>query len=390
MREGRPFGFALVVAALVFTLVAIPNLFENLDATDTMVVQSLGGTLTWYTDQGPKPQMLGRITKYHKRSQYEFGGANALNVQFNDGGHAKIHGSIAWEMPTDPKTLTALHARYGTQESVEAQLIRTVVDKAVYMTGPTMSSTESYASKKTELIRLVSDQVNHGVFQTRAKSVREKDPLSGQDRTVAITEIVEENGRPVRQESSPLEEFGIRAFNLSISKMEYDPKVEAQIQTQQQATMQVQTAIADALKATQAAITAEKQGEAEAAKAKWAQEVIKAKEVTAAEQRLRVSELDAKSAEQAKRREILLGEGESERRKLIMSADGALEKKLDATIKINEIWATAFREFKGRLTPDVVMGGAAGGNAFDATQAAMQSIAIKSVRELAVDTSAKK
>ena len=37
-----------------------------------------------------------------------------------------------------------------------------------------------------------------------------------------------------RQERSPLGDFGIHTFNLSLNEISYDPTVEAQIKTQQE------------------------------------------------------------------------------------------------------------------------------------------------------------
>jgi len=120
--------------------------------------------------------------------------------------------------------------------------------------------------------------------------------------------------------------------------------------------MQVQTAMAQAREAEQKAITVAKEGEANAAKAKWEQEVIKAKAVTEATQKMEVATLQAKAAEQTKREQILLGEGESARKKLVMVADGALEKKLEAWVKVNELYAEAMRDYSGNWVPTVVMG----------------------------------
>jgi hypothetical protein len=157
-----------------------------------------------------------------------------------------------------------------------------------------------------------------------------------------------------------LSEFGIRTFNLSLNSVTYDDVVERQIQQQQAAKMQVQTAIANAKKAEQDAITAQKNGEAEAAKAKWEQEVFKAKAVTEAQQKLEVAKLDADSAEQFKRAETLRGEGEANRRRLVMQADGALDKKLSAMVDINKAYAEALGKGNIALVPQIVSGGGAG------------------------------
>ncbi len=84
--------------------------------------------------------------------------------------------------------------------------------------------------------------------------------------------------------------------NLSINSIDYDSSVEGQIKSQQSLTMQVQTAMANAKKAEQDAITTEQQGKADAAKAKWDQEVLKAKAVTAAQQQKEVAALNAQTA----------------------------------------------------------------------------------------------
>jgi hypothetical protein len=127
----------------------------------------------------------------------------------------------------------------------------------------------------------------------------------------------------------------------------------------------VQTSKANAQKATQDAITTMKQGEANAAKAKWDQEVIKAKLVTEAQSRNAVAILDVNTAEMKKRKDILEGEGIATKKRLIMAADGALDQKLQAYITTQKYWADAFSNYGGSLVPTIVTGGggANGGNA---------------------------
>ena len=151
------------------------------------------------------------------------------------------------------------------------------------MTGPLMSSKESYAERRNELISLIDDQIVRGVYKTEIIQEKQKDPITGQDKTVSIVKLIlDRNALYARQDHSPLEEFAIKTFNLAINEVKYDPTVEAQIKQQQDMIMQVQTSIAESKRAEQTALTAAKNGEAEAAKAKWDQEVIKARLVTEA------------------------------------------------------------------------------------------------------------
>lgn len=123
----------------------------------------------------------------------------------------------------------------------------------------------------------------------------------------------------------------------------------------------IQTAQANAKKAEQDVITTSKQGEAEAAKAKWEQEVIKAKLVTEAEQRNKVAQLDVSTAEMTKRKLTLEGEGEAAKKRAIMLADGALDQKLKAYVETQKYWAEAFSNYKGNVTP-LYQSGGSGGN----------------------------
>jgi hypothetical protein len=362
--QGNPISalkLGAVAVLFIFCLWGSKNLFEINDANKILVVQSpIAGKLSWYTDAGVKWQGFGKVTKYPKRDIYEF----KTSVRFNDGGHGTMEGSVSYDLPMDAKNLTNIQSKFGGPKALEAQLIATVVNKAIYMTGPLMSSKESYSEKRNYLIQYVEDQIQNGVYRTISKEVKTTDQMTGSDKTITQVEICMKNGIPERQEAAAMDVFGIKTFNFAINQLPYDPAVEAQIKGQQQITMDVQTAIASAKKAEQNAITVAKEGEANAAKAKWEQEVIKAREVTQAQQKMEVAALDMKAAEFKKKEQILLGEGEAERKKLVMTADGALDKKLEAYKEVNKAYAEAIAAYKGNWVPSVVMGneGKAGSN----------------------------
>ena len=397
----------LAVGLSVFALIVVVSLsgmiIENVDAKEIVVIQDpIDGEFHWYTTAGIKLQGFGTVTSYPKRAIYEFrcdtykeGTSESqcaegttdgrISIRFNDGGHGWVDGSIQYEMPLDSPNLTELHVRFGSRDAIQKQLIETVVNKSVYMTGPLMSSRESFADKRNDLLRYVEDQVEAGGYQTNARDVRVKDELSGADKTVKLVEIVNgATGQPLRQEEAQLTKFGLKPFNFSIKRLPYDAEVEGQIKQQQQITMQVQTAIAESRQAEQRAITVEQQGKADAAKAKWDQEVVKAKFVTEAQQRLEIAELDRKAAVETKAKDILLGEGEARRRELVMSADGALDKKLQTYLETQKVWAEAVKGYQGNWVPGIVMGGGPNGAASGA-QDLVNLLTAKTARELGLD-----
>lgn len=404
LRRIFAIGMAAILA-IVFT-VAAHWTFEQVDAHEIMVVQApWSGNLTWHVTSGVKWQNFGKVTFYNKRSIYSFDKEEwkdtkdekgavkrqlvccGLAVQFNDGGHGTMLGSIQYDMPLDVKNLTAIHTRFGSQEAVQRQVIETVTGKAVYLAGPLMSSTESYAERRSDLIHFVEDQIQNGVYRTRQREVRVKDQLSGQERTTMVVEIVMgKDGKPERQEEAVLSEFGIKAFNFTIKKLPYDERVEAQIQQQQQIKMEVQTSVADAKKAEQRTITVTEQGKADAAVAKWTQEKVNAKDIAEAEKNKKVAELNAQAAEQYKREQILRGQGDAEKKRLVMEADGALEPKLKALVEIAKANADAIKGYQGNWVPGVVFGGNASTAApGSGAQMLVDMLTANAARQLGVD-----
>lgn len=392
---------ALSAVALIVLSISSFGLFEYMDASEYMVIQSpLSGDLAWHTGGGGmKWQGFGKVTKFHRSAQYEFempadeaSVGNAVKIRFNDGGEAHISGSVRYELAPDEVLLTKLYQKFRTQDGVENSLVRPIVHRSVYMSGPLMSSAESFSKRRNDLISYIVDQAQHGVYRTVSTEEKTIDELSGESKTVTRVDRVTDPKAPegfARQEISPSAEFGLKFFNLSISRMPYNERVEKQIEAQQNATMAIQTAIAEAKKAQQKTITVEEEGKASAAAAKWEQETIRAKEVTRAEQERDVAVLTKEKAEYLKAAAILEGQGEAEKRRLIMSADGALEKKLETYKDVNALWANAFQQFAangGRMVPEIVMGGSAGNaSAGSNAQAILDLITTKTAKDLSLD-----
>lgn len=95
---------------------------------------------------------------------------------------------------------------------------------------------------------------------------------------------------------------------------------------------------------------------------------------------------DRLAAEQERAARILRAEGESNARRMIMSADGALDRKLQALEKINQMWALSFEKGTRPLTPSIVMGGGngSGQNAVSASQELMNLLTIQTAKQLGV------
>lgn len=387
----------MAVFSVFFFLFVATKVVESVNAEDILVVQSpIKGTLTVHVTPGLKYQGFGRITFYPKRDMYEFDGETMVvdgmeytgsKIRFNDGATAVVSGSVQFDYPLDRENILRLHEKYASPQVLRQQLVEVVVDKAIFMTGPLLSSKESYSERRTDLINWAEDQINNGVYRTQQADIQEFDAMTGETRVVTVATIItDEEGIPLRQEDPQLAIFGIVPRNFAPTDIVYTKRVREQIATQQENIMAVETAIAEAKEAEQRTITVEQQGMANAATAKWEQEVRKATAVTLAQQNLEVARLSRQAAEETKQKDILLGQGEAERKRLVMGADGALTQKLETYENVMGMWATAFQNFGGPLVPSVVMGGngegqQAGGSAI----AFMNMLTIQAARELAVN-----
>ncbi len=383
----------IIIAAIstlfaILTLIVLPQLVENLD-----------GTLNVYTEPGWKWQGFGKVTTYARRDQFSFSSSKdqgktadeSISTRFNDGGHGNISGTVNWQMPLKPELVISLHKDFGSTAAIEQQLIRPSLQKVIYNVGPTMSSTESSAEKRPEIPKYVDDQLVHGPYLTKTVQTTQKDPITGTDKQVAVVQIaMNDKGQPLRESKSQITEYGLQLQPVSINDIKYDAVVETQIKERQNATTQVQISIANAKKAEQEAITTAKQGEANAAKAKWDQETLNAKEIALAEKGLTVAKLAAQTAEQFKREQTLVGEGEAARKRLVMEANGALDTKLQAYIEVNKAYASAIENAApGAWSPQVVMGGNGSNTGGNAT-ALVDMLAAKTARELGIDMSVTK
>lgn len=364
---GKIVAAIAIFVGIIIAIFTISGIWTTVDAGEIVVKQGITGDLVVWSEQGPKWQFWGKITKYKRSTPYFFSSAKdqgspedqSIKMRFNDGGHGNFSGSLRYDLPTDEPSVIKFHKTFGSQAALEHSLIRTNIEKVVYLSGSILSSTQSYAERRADLLAYIEDQAKKGLYKSSSKCEKQPDPdpVTKQERTVCTVDILKDTktGEPVRLEKSPLEDYGILLSGFSVNDIAYDTEITNQIKAQQAAIAAVQVSLSQAKQAEQNAITAAENGKAAAAKAKWDQEAIKAKAVTEAEQARDVAKLAKETAELTKAKLIAEGEGESTKRKLIMAADGALNQVNDTKIAVAKIWADAYA--KQRPTPDIVFGG---------------------------------
>jgi regulator of protease activity HflC (stomatin/prohibitin superfamily) len=216
-----------------------------------------------------------------------------------------------------------------------------------------MTARESYSEKRADFIHMTADQLANGMYAYDEVEKEVEDPVTGK-KVIRLVKVIkrDKNGIPIRRDH-PFKDVGVTIDNFEVRLFHYSDKVRAQIDKQQQAYMDIQTAIANAQKAEQDKLTSEAEGKAKVAKARYEQEMIKAQEVVKAQKdkevaelggqrELQVARLMAQAAEQKKLGAILEAQGEAEAKRLKREADNYEALKIQAAVDVHKAWADAY------------------------------------------------
>ncbi len=358
---------------------------------------------------GMWPQIFSNIVTWPKAETFYFmnektGSAPAIEVRFNDGSLCDVSGTLRIILPSSEQQAIDVVTKYGYADyrDLEQKLILPVVRNALRVTANLMSARESYSEKRADFVFWAWDQIQNGLYETEEETRKVVDPVSGQEITKTFKIIKKrEDGNPVYQQN-PLDGLGITLANFEVKVFDYTEKVREQIGTQQSALMAVATAMAKAQQAEQEALMVEAEGKANVARARYEEEQMKirvlvqaqerldvaefdkSRAMVEAHQRLEVAELDRQAAAEKKQEEILLGQGEAERKRLVLQADGALQEKLQAYVQAQQVWASAYAQ---RQVPTLVMGGGGTGDTDLASTDFAQMMQLMVAQQMGLDLS---
>lgn len=408
--------FVLIsLVTICISMVFGGKIVETVDKTEYVIKQAaVSGTITVHMAPGMFLQMFGDVQPWPKSTSMYFtsaddndegSGSHPITVRFVDGSETDISGTMKVILPTTEAQAKYLTTALGFQnyEDLQRNLLLPVTRKALVITANMMTARESYADKRTDFFALTQDQIENGpyIMETFSKIIVDPtDPTGKTQKTVkAKRPKTNKDGVPLR-EVNPLEGLGIRILQFEVKNFDYPDKVDKQIATQQEALMAIATAKAKAAKAKQDAITVKAEGKANVMTAKYKMEQEKIKAVVdaekdkavaklKAEQKFEVAKLDKKAAEQKKQEEILLGQGESQRKKLNMMADGALAVKVAAWKEVNFKYADAIANYKGDWVSKVNMGSNGQTGSTNGAQALIDMFTIKTAKDLALDMTMK-
>jgi hypothetical protein len=403
----RASGGAILLILVIWLLYQLIGIN---DAGHRTVIQYLNGTVVVRFEPGIYVAWFGKTTLYNDVITFDFDKNEAvgeasldqpgISVRYQDGGTGTIYGKARFSLPRDEETMISLHKAFRSNEGVSYKLIKSVTEESMNMTAGLMSSEEAYAEKRGTFIEWSHDQLQNGKYRTELKEAVATEEVTGR-RVVKNIPVIAfgKDGLPQHVDSD-LKIYGITVSGYQITDWNFEPKTLEQIAKKREATMAIITAKAQAEQAKQEAITAEEKGKADVMKAKYEKEVekeravveaqkVKEVAVIAAQQAVDVAEQGKLEAEQRKlaaveykQEQIMRGEGDAAYKRQVMQADGALQQKLDAWIKVNSRYADAIE--KQKWVPEISLG-ASGATGVAGAQSLVDLLLAKTAKDLALD-----
>jgi hypothetical protein len=371
MKNKKIFAIVFVVLAIAL-LVAMRGILETNDAGWFQVKQAaITGNMSVRQTAGTYFQWFGTITEYKNVTTCGIGShkgdgsadIDAVDVIFNDGSKAKISGLIRVKLPTTQEGAISLKREYaGGFDHFIASGIVPIVNNAIKLSANLRSAQDAYTTLAL-FQQAVEDQLRNGIYVTKSDKVS-KTTSTGDIEEQRVTVLVYgADGQPLRTPNR-LQQLGCEVLECVIDVPQFDTKVEEMIAKRKDEAMKTELSKQEAIRAKQDALTAEQQGLANVAKAKYEKEVEKVQEVTTAQKLYEVAALNAKQEDENRKAAIFIGQGQAEAARLKVAAGLTPQEKIEWEYKTKVGVAQALAGVK---YPQILINGdSKGGNPMDA------------------------
>ena len=364
MKNKKVFAIAFGILAILF-LVAARGLFETNDAGYFQVKQAaITGDMSVRFDAGTYGQWFGNISEYKNVATCGIGthagegsaDIEAVPVIFNDGSKADISALIRVKLPSTVEGAIELKREYaqGYEHFIRSGIVP-IVQNAIKLGANLRSAQDAYTTLAL-FQQAVEDQLRNGIYVTKSDKV-ERTTATGDLEEHRVTVLVYgEDGEPLRTPNR-LQQLGCEVLECVIDVPSFDSKVDEMIAARKDEAMKTELAKQSAIRAKQDALTAEQQGLANVAKAKYEKEVEKVKEVTDAQKLYEVAALNAKQEDENRKAAIYKGQGEAEAARLKVKAGLTPQEEVEWAYK-TQVGVAA--ELAKVNVPSIVVGGSGG------------------------------
>lgn len=363
MKRAKIVTIVLVVFSAIILLALGDKVVETNEAGQFQIKRAfISGDVTVKDDAGLYGQFFGKIFTYNNVATIGFGreigegsaDIEAIPVIFNDGSKATNSGLVRIKLPPAGMREQLLDEYSRGYEHFITSGVLPVVRNAVKLSANLRSAQDAYTTLAVYQ-QAILDQLENGIYITEP-AIDTIVNATGDIEYKQVTKIKMKDGVPMRQPNR-LQELGCEVLECVIDVPDFDETVEASIAKRKDEAMKTELAKQSALRAKQDAITAEEQGKANVATAKYEKEVEKERAVVEAQQKYEVAALQAKEAVEKKKAIIATGEAEAEANRLKVAAGLSPQERAEWEYKTKVDVAKALA---GVNVPSFVIGGSDG------------------------------
>lgn len=316
-----------------------------------------------------------------------------INIMFSDGTTADVRGITQFILPSNEKDMILINNTHRTPQSLVVKRLATYTKECLQSSAQLMSSDKHYGGGRAQMSQDFVDQLRNGVYLSETKEKVRYDSTEKENKRTYVTEIKKDKDGNLLRKISAIREYEISVADASINDVDYEQKVDEKLAKIIEASTKSAVSRQELMTAQQEALTAEAQGKKALVTVEYDQRQEQTKQVVEAETKVKLAEQDKQQQRIAfeaavfeAKKKVTLADAAAYEKRTTMQANGALEQKLDKWLEAQKVWAAAFGQYQGNVTPQVVTGGNMGPyQNNNAAVSFMELMGVKAAKDLAID-----
>lgn len=316
-----------------------------------------------------------------------------INIRFNDATTAYASGITQYVLPSGEKEMLEVNNTHKTPEALVKRRLAPYTQECLQSSAQLMSSEMHYSGGRAQMVQDYIDQLRNGAFLLKVQKNNVYDSLEKTYKTVYdVVNQYAKDGSPKRKFSS-IKEYEISVGDAQVTDVDYQTQVDQMLSKKIAASTKASISKQELMTAQQQGLTAEAQGKAQLVKIEYDQKqkqlvsiVAAQTQVELAEQDLQKQAIQEKAALKEASKIKILADANAYEKQRDIQANGALEQKLDAYVRVQEAWAKAATSSNWVPTYQMGNGGSSGASNVSNMVDLMTS---KFARDLNLDTKTK-
>ncbi len=316
-----------------------------------------------------------------------------INIRFNDATTAKVSGITQYVLPSTEKEMLEIHNTHKTPEALVKRRLAPYTQECLQSSGQLLSSEAHYSGGRAQMVQDYLDQLKNGAFLLKIQENNTYDSLERANKKVyTVVTQVDKNGQPKRKFSS-IKEYEISVGDAQITDVDYQEQVDKMLAKKIEASTNASVSKQQLMTAQQQALTAKAQGESKLVTIEYDQKQKQLVSIVAAQTQVELAKQDLEkqsiqltaAGKEAAKIKILADANAYDKQRAIQ-ADGALDQKLEAYVKVMTAAYKAMGDYQGNWVPTYMSGNIGSKNG---AMEMMDILGAKAARDLSLDLKTK-